>query len=175
MPVQQERCACKKSEKPWSNLLPSHKVWCSNLNCSTLLTSSSQTWPTNSNSPQSSNNVALIQSWTKFRSVRGIGDNGGCVVVKQLEKNEFNKSALSPSQLAEMILMRQGWHWAGIFVQLLDGFPKLFMIPGVQPTKIILLCFMHLSHKRVVSRLKSCLVPSLFQVLARPKKIFARQ
>jgi len=67
------------------------------------------------------------------------------------------------------------------FVQFLDGFPKLFMIPGVQPSKFILLCFMHLSHKCVVSRLKSCLVPSislprgLFQVLARPKKISAKR
>jgi len=39
--------------------------------------------------------------WTKFESV---GYNGGCVVLKQLEKNEFNKSALSLSQLAETLL-----------------------------------------------------------------------
>ena len=39
--------------------------------------------------------------WTKSKSV---GYNGGCVVLKQLEKNEFNKSALSLSQLAETLL-----------------------------------------------------------------------
>ena len=40
--------------------------------------------------------------WTKFRSV---GNNGGRMVLKQLEKNEFNKSALSLSQLAETLFM----------------------------------------------------------------------
>lgn len=71
---------------------------------------------------------------------------------------------------------------------MLDGFPKFLMIPGVQPSKVILLCFTHLSHKLVASRLKSCIVSStlpilihsislphgLFQVLAYPRKISAR-
>ena len=68
---------------------------------------------------------------------------------------------------------------------MLDDFPKLLMIPGVQPSKVVL-CFTHLSHKLVASRLKSCVVSStlyiafllipygLFQVLAHPRKISAR-
>ena len=50
--------------------------------------------------------------WTKFNS---IGNNGGCVVLKQLEKNEFNKSALSLSQLAETLYDKVGTEQGFLF------------------------------------------------------------
>ena len=48
-----------------------------------------------------SRSLGHSSGWTKSKSA---GYNGGCVVLKQLEKNEFNKSALSLSQLAETLL-----------------------------------------------------------------------